>query len=128
MLSLYKLKNRISAFIFLENRFVQAETHTLCVIDILKSEKIVKDERDFNKQMRDKFTKTYIEHLTSEIENQSIFGEIAIHNGRVSLIVFDRLNRYGLDSIKAKSKEVFGDVPIYYLNLNTTNRVLMELY
>mgnify|MGYP003296897537 CR=1 FL=1 len=38
---MYNSKNRISAFIFIEDTFVQAETHTQCVINILIAENII---------------------------------------------------------------------------------------
>ena len=127
VLSLYKSKDRISAFIFMEDTFIQARSHTDCVINILISEDIVKDEREFYKNMKDNVFKKYIEHLTAEIEGQSVFGELNICNGRLSIIVFDKLNRFGFESIKRKSKELWGDLPIYYLNLETATKTFIEL-
>ena len=124
---MYKSKNRPSAFIFLEDTFIQADTHTECIINILIAEDIIPDEKTFYKQMKDDMFKKYIEHLTAEIEGQSVFGEIGIHNGKVSIVVFDRLNLHGITSIKSAAKSILGDVPIYYLNLNTPNRVLVEV-
>lgn len=125
---MYNSKNRISAFIFIEDTFIQAETHTQCVINILIAENIVPDSKTFYKQMRDSLFKKYVEHLTAQIEGQSVFGEIGIYNGKVSVVVFDRLNTHGIDSIRKAAKPTMGDVPIYYLNLNTSNRILVELH
>ena len=125
---MYKSKDRLSAFIFLEDTFIQADTHTECVINILIAEDIVPDEKTFYKKMKDDIFKKYIEHLTAEIEGQSVFGEIGIYNGKVSVVVFDRLNIHGINSIREQAKKILGDVPIYYLNLNTPNRVLVKLH
>lgn len=127
MLPLYKSKDRITAFIFLEDTFIQAKSHTDCVINILINEDIVKDENEFYKNMKDSVFKKYIEHITAEIEGQSVFGELNIYNGKLSVIVFDKLNSYGIKIIKEKSKELWGNIPIYYLNLETPNRVFIEL-
>ena len=124
---MYKAKDRISAFIFLEDTFVQAESHTGCVINILIKENIVKSESEFYQNMKDNIFKKYIEHITAEIEGQSVFGELNIYNGKLSVIVFDKLNSYGIKIIKEKSKELWGNIPIYYLNLETPNRVFIEL-
>ena len=88
---MYKAKDRISAFIFLEDTFVQAESHTGCVINILIKENIVKSESEFYQNMKDNIFKKYIEHITAEIEGQSVFGELNIYNGKLSVIVFDKL-------------------------------------
>lgn len=127
VLPLYKTKNRITAFIFLEDTFIQAKSHTECVINILIKEEIVKDESEFYKNMKDNLFKKYIEHLTAEIEGQSVFGELNVYNGRLSVIVFDKLNRFGLECIKKKSKELWGELPIYYLNLDSANKTFIEL-
>ena len=127
VLRLYRSKDRITAFIFLEDTFIQAKSHTDCVINILINEEIVKDENEFYKNMKDNMFKKYIEHLTAEIEGQSVFGELNIHNGKLSLIVFDKLNRFGLEIIRKKSRELWGDIPIYYLNLNSTHKTVIEL-
>ena len=125
---LYSLKNRVSAFIFIADTFIQAESHTQCVINILISEHIIKDDKEFYQQMKNPLSKKYIEGFIEQIENQSVFGEFNIYHGRMAVIVFDKLNSFGIYSIKNKSKELFGDIPLYYLNLENNKRQLTELY
>lgn len=78
--------------------------------------------------MKNPFKKKDIEYWVEEIEHNSVFGELTIFNGKLAIVVFDKLNNFGFRAIKDKSLEIFGDLPIYYLNVANPNRCVVELF
>ncbi len=127
---LYSLKNRISAFVFLEDTFVQAPSHSQCVMNILIGERIIRSEDEYYHLMKQPNTQKQLQQIIKEIENRSVFGELTLYKGRLAIIVFDELSSYGIYTIKNATKGVMGDLPIYYLNLNedSKNKHLKELH
>ena len=110
----YSLDNRLNAFIFIENEFIQNDTHTDCVICFLINKKLILNEKRFFKMLKHKHKKIILNNWLKQIEDNSVFGEIAIFDNKISLIVFDDLSRFGLEALKLKAFEKFGDIPILY--------------
>ena len=101
-------KNRINAFIFIENKFYSNKFHTECVTDFLIDKGLIKTDKEFYSMLECDKTKEKALKWKSIIEEHCVFGETALINGELVVVIFDKLTEYGLTTIRAKADEVFG--------------------
>lgn len=109
----YNPQARLSAFIFVENNLYLAKTHTECIIQLLIEKELVKNETHFYKLLNSEKTKDQIESWSSQIENCSIFGELAFYDKKLTLFLFDKVTEYGLEKIKECTFNKYGEIDIY---------------
>lgn len=110
----YSLKNnRISAFIFIENKFYCHKLHTECVTEYLKHKNLIKTDNELYKLLKNKKTEQMAREWIQLIEENCIFGETAIMDGSLVVIIYENLTQKGIEIIKSKSKERFGTDKVY---------------
>ena len=126
---IYNPKTRIAAFIFVENDLYLAPTHTECIIELLISKKIIKNEKQFYKILHseNKKNKLLIEDWMQEIENNSIFGELSYYDRVLTAIAFDNLTTEGFNSLISILYPKYGQIPIYYAKYNIALESHFEL-
>lgn len=106
--------NRITAFIFIEEKFYSHKYHTECITLFLKEKGLIHKEQDLYNMLKDTNDNLIAKEWIKQIENNCIFGEIAHINNSLSVIVFEELTDYGLTLIKQKAFETFGINKVTY--------------
>lgn len=101
-------QNRVSAFIFIEEKFFSHKYHTECVTEFLKSKKLINTDEELYKMLKNNQKEHIARKWIEQIENNCIFGEIATIKGETSIVVFDKLTSYGLEAIKKEGLKQFG--------------------
>lgn len=113
--------NRITAFIFIEEKFYSHKYHTECVTEFLKEKKLIKKEEDLYKMLKDKNKEHIARKWIEEIEDNCIFGEVANINNLLSIVVFDTLTEYGIEIIKEQALKDFGIDRLIYARYTGNN-------
>ena len=113
-------KNRIIAFIFIENEFFADDLHTECVTKYLKNKKLIKTDNELYAMLKNSKKEHIARKWLKEIEYHCIFGEVAIINDKLSLVVFENLTDEGITLLKKRGMEDFNTEEMY-LALYTGN-------
>lgn len=114
-------RNRVTAFIFIEDEFYSDNLHTECVTKYLKKKKLIKNDKELYSMLKNKTKEHIARQWLKEIEYHCIFGEISVIENELSLIVFENLTEDGIKLLKEKGIERFG-VKEMYLALYTGNK------
>ena len=110
----YSLKrNRINAFIYIEDEFYSDNLHTECVTAYLKKKKLITRDSDLYKMLSDDTQKQQARQWLNEIEYNCLFGEIALLDGEITMIIYDKLTDEGAVIMKKKAFEKYGITKIY---------------
>lgn len=124
----YNPQARLSAFIFVENRFYLAKTHTECLINYLIEKKVLKSEKQFFKMINNKKYEDKVKEWSQEVEKCSIFGEMSFYNHGLAMFVFDNISELGLKCLHPAMLRQFGNIPLYYAEYNCQSMTKFELH
>lgn len=114
-------KNRVTAFIFIEDEFYSDNLHTECVTNYLKKKKLIKTDKELYSMLKNSKKEHIARQWLKEIEYHCIFGEVAVINNKLSLIVFENLTDEGISILKEEGIKKFG-IEEMYMALYTGNK------
>lgn len=114
-------KNRVTAFIFIEDEFYSDELHTECVTNYLKTKKLIKSDNELYSMLSNSKKEHIARRWIKEIEYHCVFGEVSIIDNKLSLVVFEHLTEEGILILKEKGIKKFG-IEDMYMALYTGNK------
>ena len=114
-------KNRITAFIFIEDEFYSEDLHTECVTKYLINKKLIRTDKELYSMLKNSKKEHIARQWLKEIEYHCIFGEVSVIDNELSLVVFENLTDEGIKILKDKGMKKFGTENMY-MALYTGNK------